>query len=100
MRASPLPDNMKPVGPGMIGGKYQPLSSDDVIAVEETIYQLLEEIGLSQAPPSGVEAMIKVGAILGEDNRLRFPRTLVKEMLSKSSRNITLFAQDPSMIFN
>ena len=96
MRASPLPDNMKPVGPGMIGGKYQPLSSDDVIAVEETIYQLLEEIGLSQAPPSGVEAMIKVGAILGEDNRLRFPRTLVKEMLSKSSRNITLFAQDPS----
>ena len=49
-RAAPLPDNIKPIGPGMIGGTYKPLSQSDISAIEQTIFQLLNEVGLSQSP--------------------------------------------------
>ena len=42
-RAAPLPDNIKPIAPGMIGGTYKPLSNNDISAIEQTIYQLLDE---------------------------------------------------------
>ena len=94
-RASPLPDNIKPIAPGMIGGTYKPLSASDIASIEQTIYQLLDEIGLSQAPESGVTKMQNYGAILGEDNRLRFPQKIVKKALSETQKNITLLGQDP-----
>jgi trimethylamine--corrinoid protein Co-methyltransferase len=55
----------------------------------------LEEIGLSQAPDSGVKYMTDAGAILGEDGRLRFPRGLVEDTLAKCARHITLHGQNP-----
>ncbi|MDA8896592.1 trimethylamine methyltransferase family protein, partial [Alphaproteobacteria bacterium] len=53
------------------------------------------EIGLSQAPDSGVKYMTDAGAILGEDGRLRFPRGLVEDTLAKCARHITLHGQNP-----
>ena len=35
-RAAPLPDNIKPIAPGMIGGTYKPLSASDIAAVSYT----------------------------------------------------------------
>ena len=89
-RAAPLPDNIKPIAPGMIGGTYKPLSASDIAAIEQTIYQLLDEVGLSQAPESGVIKMQNYGAILGEDNRLRFPQNIIKKALSETQKNVTL----------
>jgi trimethylamine--corrinoid protein Co-methyltransferase len=71
------------------------MSEAEVKRIHEAALQALEEIGLSQAPPSGIEAMTRAGAILGEDGRLRFPRALVEDMLAKAARNITLHARDP-----
>ena len=95
-RSAPLPDHIKPIGPGMIGGTYKPLKPKDVLAIEETIYQLLEEVGLSQAPDSGIENMVKAGAVLGDDNRLRFPKKVVNRILELTARNITLYGQNKS----
>ena len=66
-----------------------------VQAVDTTVYQILEEIGLSQAPDSGVKYMTDAGAILGDDGRLRFPRGLIEGTLAKCARNITLHGQNP-----
>jgi trimethylamine--corrinoid protein Co-methyltransferase len=66
-----------------------------VQAVDATVYQILEEIGLSQAPDSGVRYMTDAGAILGDDGRLRFPRGLIEGTLAKCARNITLHGQNP-----
>ncbi len=95
-RAAPLPANIKPVGPGMIGGTYKPLSSNEVSAIQDTIYRLLEEIGLSQAPESGIESMVKFGAILHNDNRIRFPKNVVDKALNMSAKNIKLYGQNES----
>jgi trimethylamine--corrinoid protein Co-methyltransferase len=86
---------MRPVRAGMPGGQYKPLTDADVLRINHAALDALEQIGLSQAPPSGVEILTKAGAILGDDGRIRFPRALVEDMLAKAARNITLHGRDP-----
>jgi len=95
MRAAPLTADKRPIKAGLPGGTYNPLSDTDVKRIYEAALVALEEIGLIDAPESGVQAMTAVGAIYGEDKRLRFPRALVEEMLAVCSRNVTLHARDP-----
>lgn len=95
LRAAPLAEEIRPVRPGLEGGRYRPLSDAGVARIHEAALDALETIGLSQAPPSGVEAMTAAGAIPGDDGRLRFPRALVEDMLAKAARNITLHGRDP-----
>ena len=95
MRAAPLADDVRPVRAGMPGGQYKPLSQEGVRQIHEAALDALEQIGLSQAPPSGVEIMTAAGAVQGSDGRMRFPRALVEDMLAVAARNITLHARDP-----
>ena len=95
MRAAPLTDDMRPVRPGMPGGQYKPLTEASVQQIHAAALDALEQIGLSQAPPSGVALLTGAGAIQGADGRIRFPRALVEDMLAVAARNITLHARDP-----
>lgn len=99
VRTAPLAEDLRPIRAGMKGGTYQPLSPEDIQTIHETALQALEEIGLSEAPESGVAAMTAAGAILGDDGRLRFPRALVESMLEKAGRRFTLYGQDPKHDF-
>ncbi len=94
-RAAPLPENMRPVRPGLEGGTYRPLSDADMEKINDTALTALEEIGLADAPPSGVEILTGAGAIAGGDGRIRFPRALVEDMVAIAARDFTLCGQDP-----
>jgi len=96
LRAAPLAEDIRPVRPGMEGGTYKPLSDAEMSTIYEAALTALETIGMADAPQSGVESMVAAGAILGEDNRLRFPRALVEHTLSIANKNLTLHAQDPA----
>ena len=95
VRSAPLADNLRPVRAGMPGGQYKPLTEANIARIHDSALEALEVIGLSQAPPSGVEIMTAAGAIQGDDGRLRFPRALVEDMLAVAARGITLHARDP-----
>ena len=94
LRAAPLAEEIRPVRAGLVGGQYKPLSEEGVTAVSETIFQILEEIGLSQAPPSGIEYMRNAGAMIGDDGRVRFSRSLVEDVIAGATRNFSLCAKD------
>lgn len=94
-RASALPDDLKPIRAGMSGGTFKPLSETDILKIHHAALDALENIGLADAPVSGIEYLTKAGAILGDDGRIRFPRALVEDMLAKTNRSITLPARDP-----
>jgi trimethylamine--corrinoid protein Co-methyltransferase len=79
----------------MSGGQYKPLTDAAVAQIHESALQALEQIGLSQAPPSGVKLLTEAGAVQGDDGRIRFPRALVEDMLAVAARGITLHARDP-----
>ncbi|MGF1503298.1 MAG: trimethylamine methyltransferase family protein [Paracoccaceae bacterium] len=95
-RAAPLDAALRPVRAGMTGGRYRPLSEEAVARIHSAALDALEEIGLADAPESGVRILTGAGAVQGADGRIRFPRALVEDMLAVAARDITLPAQDPA----
>ena len=95
MRAAPLADDVRPVRPGLEGGRYRPLERHDLERINEAVMTVLEAIGFANAIPSCIEALTRVGAELGDDGRIRFPRRLVEETIRTAARNFTLHGQDP-----
>ena len=94
-RAAPLADHLRPVRPGMPGGTYNPMTPHQTQQIHETALKALEEIGLADAPDSGIEILTNAGCSLGEDGRIRFPRALVEDMLAVANRSVTLMGRDP-----
>ena len=97
-RAKSLPAHLRPIRPGMEGGTYKPLSDADVQAIHTAALDALETIGLCDAPPSGVAYLTGAGAIQGEDGRIRFPRALVEDMLTRANREVVFPARDPKYV--
>ncbi|WP_425100401.1 trimethylamine methyltransferase family protein [Tropicibacter sp. S64] len=93
-RSAPLAEDRRPVRAGLSGGQYNPLTEAEVLRIHHAALDALEQVGLSQAPESGVQAMVAAGAIQGEDGRLRFPRALVEDMMAKAAKEITLYGRD------
>ncbi|CTQ55573.1 trimethylamine:corrinoid methyltransferase [Roseibium album] len=93
-RSRPLDAAVRPVWPGMPGGQFRPLKEADVQRIHEAAMNALEKIGMGSAPPSARKYLTDAGAIEGDDGRIRFPRALVDDMLSKAARNITLCGRE------
>ncbi|WP_390914468.1 trimethylamine methyltransferase family protein [Pseudosulfitobacter sp. SM2401] len=93
-RSSALPDHLRPIRPGMEGGTYKPLSQIDMDRIHEAALTALETIGLADAPESGVAYLTGVGAVQGDDGRIRFPRALVEDTIAKANNSVTLFSRD------
>ncbi|WP_299284451.1 trimethylamine methyltransferase family protein [uncultured Tateyamaria sp.] len=81
------------VWPGVIAGRFKPLSPDDVALVEETALSLLETLGLSQAIPSMIKKVTEAGGIYTDQGRLLIPRALVGWALDGAKRGFTLCGQ-------
>ena len=94
-RAAPLPDSMRPVTPGMRGGAYKPLADADILRIHRAALDVLEQIGLADATPSGIDYMTRAGARLNPAGRLVFPRALVEDTLARAGRRFVLHGQDP-----
>ena len=95
LRAAPLAEDIRPVRAGLEGGSYAPLSEADIQRIHGAALDAMEQIGFADAPQSGIDALTRAGATLGDDGRIRIPRALTEDMLAKAARNITLHGQDP-----
>ena len=70
---------------GMPGGAYKPLSERDILRIGDTAFDLLENIGIGDPIPEILHYALPGGCELGEDKRLRFPRTLVEDLIDVSA---------------
>lgn len=93
LRAAPLADDVRPIRAGLEGGSFKPLDEASIQKIHQAVLKVLEEIGLADAPQSGIEIMTAAGATLGDDGRLRFSPALVEDTLAKANRDFTLFGQ-------
>ncbi len=93
-RAAPLSDTDRPIRPGMSGGRYQPLSDSDIARIHEAVLDTLETIGLGQAIPSCMDAVVAAGGHY-KDGRLFFPRALVEDTIANANRDVVLYGRDP-----
>ena len=94
-RSAPLPDSLRPVRPGMNGGAYKALTDADVVKIHNAALDALENIGLADAPESGIELMTKAGAKLTDTGRLLFPRAFIEDTVANAARHFVLHGQDP-----
>ncbi len=94
LRSAPLAEDIRPIRPGMESNTFKPLSEASMQKIHTAAMRALQEIGLADAPPSGVEVMTKAGAVLGDDGRLRFSAAMVEDMLGKAAKSITLHSRD------
>ena len=78
---------------GPVGGQYSPLSDDDIVKIDEAVLDLLETLGLSQAPQSMIDRVTANGGKFTRDERLLFPRSLVSETIAGLRRDITLYSR-------
>ena len=90
VRSAPLDLSIRPIRPGMRGGNFNPLDPAGVQRIHAAALDALETIGLLDAPESGVKTLINAGAIVGEDGRIRFPRSLVEDMLALAKKDLVL----------
>ncbi|SFR50549.1 trimethylamine methyltransferase family protein [Litoreibacter janthinus] len=96
IRSAPLALDKRAIGPGLQGGQLRVLSDIDIANIHEAALTALEEIGLADAPDTGIAILTGAGAILGDDGRIRFPRALVEDMLAVACKDVTLYGRDPS----
>jgi trimethylamine--corrinoid protein Co-methyltransferase len=95
-RAAPLTTEQKPVRPGEIGGHFKPLKDDGMAAISENIFRILEQVGFGDATPHCIEACTAVGAIFGNDGRLRMPRAVVERAIGLAEKHLVLHGQNPA----
>ena len=50
LRVAPLANDLLPVRAGLSGGQFKPLDDAAMMAINDAVFQILDEIGLSQAP--------------------------------------------------
>lgn len=94
IRSAPIAKDDRSVRPGMESGVLKPLTDEKMQRIHEAAIEALETIGLADAPESGVKYLLSAGAIQGDDGRIRIPRAVVQDALSKSCREVTLYSRD------
>lgn len=94
-RARPLADTIRPVWPGLEGGRYQPLIEADIPKIHNAALDVLEQVGFADAIPSCIEMTTARGAFINDRGRLCFPRALVEDTIAKAARRFPLVGQDP-----
>lgn len=99
LREAPIALDQRPVRAGLEGGQYRPLSDAAMQRIHSAALDALEQIGLADAPQSGIDIMTAAGAEY-RDGRLYFPRTLVEDMLAKAAKQITLHGRNPAQDLN
>ncbi len=95
-RSKPLAQHLRPIRPGMEGGTYKPLTQAGMEAIHRAALDALEQIGLADAPPTGIAYLTGAGAVLGDDGRIRFPRALVEDTIARANRSVTFCGRDPA----
>ena len=95
LRAAPLARNIRPVNPGMVSGRYKPLTDAEIMKVHLAALEVLETIGLADAIPSCLDVLLPKGCTLTDGGRLLFPRGLIQDTVARAGRNFVLHGQDP-----
>jgi trimethylamine--corrinoid protein Co-methyltransferase len=95
LRAAPKAEEDKAVLPGMVGGRYKPLSDTDIQRIHHAALDVLEQVGLSDAIPSCIEMVTAAGGTCTDEGRLLFPRSLVEDTLAMAARDFVLHGQIP-----
>ncbi len=88
----------RPVSPSMggsVGGRYQPLNSEDLPRIDKAARAILSDVGMAEAPEIVIDHVAAAGGHLDEEGRLHFSLELIENALNGLPRNFALCGQNP-----
>jgi trimethylamine--corrinoid protein Co-methyltransferase len=80
---------------GITGGRYAPLNESDLPRVDAAVRQILQQVGMSEAPPIVIEHVTRAGGSVDPDGRLLFSAELIERALRSLPRDFKLCGQRP-----
>ena len=85
-RQAPLEVDLRPVRPGLPGGRYAPLTDRNMQDVYDTALALLEDLGMGSPVPEFVQVVTEAGGRVDEHGRLRYPKGLVEKAIELAAK--------------
>ncbi len=85
-RQAPLEVDMRPVRPGLPGGRFAPLSEADLQQVYDTALALLADVGMGSPIAEFIEVVTAAGGSVDEAGRLRYPTDVVERAISTAAK--------------
>ena len=84
------------VRPGLVGGRFRPLTEADEQRIHQAVLHVLEHIGMGDPIPILREKALERGCRLDERGRLHFPRALVEDIIAAAPGDIRFLGRDPA----
>jgi len=84
-----------PAPPGQVGGRYAPLTPEDVTRIYETAIHLLGTLGMGEVPDRLRAVLARAGAASTPDGRVTFPKALIEDAIAATPKRIALHGRDP-----
>lgn len=78
---------------GAASARYKPLSATDMEKIDEAVLDLLETLGLSQSTQGMIDRVTAEGGTYTKNDRLLFPRALIKKAIAGAKRNVVLYSR-------
>ncbi len=78
---------------GLSGGRYRPLSQNDMENVHQAALTVLEKTGLADHFEELLNLVLPKGAVMNEHGRLCFPRALVEDVLAGAAKEFYVYAR-------
>ena len=81
---------------GLPGGRYRPLSDDDVQRIHDASLEVLERVGIEVQASECRDIFQEAGARVDADaNRVYIPRSMVEDALASARNEVVLHGRDP-----
>ncbi len=85
---------INPAPPGNAGGQYKPLSEHQQQRIVQTALQMLETLGMGDAPQVLQQQALERGAFINELGRLCYPRSMVEDIIDGACKSFTFHGRD------
>jgi trimethylamine---corrinoid protein Co-methyltransferase len=81
---------------GPQGGRYQPLSQNDILRIHQTVLRVFAEVGVQVNHDEALEIFKKAGARVDPDRRIvRFDEEMVMGLIDKAPSTVNLCGREP-----
>ena len=84
---------------GLEGGRYRPLSEEDVAQIHDTAMRVFEEVGVQVSSDKALAFFRDAGADI-DDHVVRLPRQTVMELVKRAPSEVTLYGREPQHNLN
>lgn len=87
-------DRPSPLRKGMSGGRYKPLTDDQIHKIHSAALHVLETVGMGDPSDLLIELATANGSWINEKGRLCFPRGLIEDLIAGASKELVLYGRD------